>query len=98
MKVTLTYFKKSGNYYAEGSYETSIPHMDLGDRSLSAPALCEIWDEVDLMKSQRKLPGLMEGRSEFAVIVQVPDHPHSCPRLIPFAVPSVDPVCRCRQR
>lgn len=70
MKVELIYFKPSGKYYSEGHYETKLEF------------LFEIWDEVREMVSNKELPGLMRGHSDFYVLVNVPGHKHEHPRLI----------------
>ncbi len=69
-RVKLTYFRLSGKYYSEGEYESAKTH------------LFEIWREVRQFLLTRKLPGLVEGCSEFIILVDVPEHPHEHPRLI----------------
>uniref|UniRef100_A0A6M3LQH1 Uncharacterized protein n=1 Tax=viral metagenome TaxID=1070528 RepID=A0A6M3LQH1_9ZZZZ len=69
VKVELTYFKESGKYYSEGSYET--PEI----------SLYQIFEQVKLLIDTKKLPGLMEGHSDFYVLVDVPSHPNRRPRL-----------------
>lgn len=88
MKVVLTYFKPSGKYYAGGEYETKVESTDFGwPMGASGPALYRIWDEVDGMKTAKRLPGLREGHSDFTVLVDVPDHPHRHPHIIPGSEP-----------
>lgn len=70
MKVNLTYYKQTGKYYTEGSYETG------------KVCLFEIFNEVRQKVQDRILPGLVEGCSEFIVGIDVPNHPHNHPRLI----------------
>ena len=70
MKVNLIYFKQSGKYYSEGSYETNRKE------------LYEIWYDVSLLMQDKELPGLMQGHSNFIVSVDVPEHPNNHPRLI----------------
>ena len=70
MKVELEYFKQTGKFYTDGSYLTEKEHMS------------EIFDEVVQLKAARMLPGLIKGHSEFMVRVDVPEHPHNCPKLI----------------
>lgn len=70
MKVQLTYFKDTGKFYSEGSYETD-----------KAP-LYEIWDEVREMIKQGTRPGLAKGCHEFHTLINVPGHVHEHPRLI----------------
>ena len=72
MIIKLTYFKQSGKYYtAEDMYilEKDTP-------------LYEIWAKVEQLKIDKKLPGLMEGHSDFIVLVDAPEHPHNHPHLI----------------
>ena len=68
--VKLSYFKTRGKWYSDGEYQSK--HTELFD----------IWDEVRGMRDKRHLPGLMEGCSEFIVLIDVPDHPHNHPHLI----------------
>lgn len=70
MKVMLTYFHLRGKYYAEGEYETDAVHM------------FQIFEQVDRLRRERKLPGLIEGHSPFIVLVDVPDHEHNHPVLL----------------
>lgn len=70
MKVLLTYFKPSGKYYSDAKYHTS--HTDLW----------MIWNEVEEMLIQGKLPGLVDGANEFMVLVDVPDHKYRHPHII----------------
>jgi len=70
MKVQLTYFKDTGKYYSDGEYETEIE------------SLIEIWHEVRGMISRGELPGLIKGRNEFHILVNVAGHKHEHPRLI----------------
>ena len=81
--VKLDYFKDTGKWYTEGEYETP------------EKSLYEIWDEVREMMDKGKLPGLIEGHSEFIVLINVPDHPHDHPRLI---IPEVEAVQRKNQK
>lgn len=71
MQVNLTYFKRTGKYYTDGSFDIRE------DASLS-----EIWDLVRLMKISGELPGLVKGATEFIISIDVPDHPHNHPHLI----------------
>lgn len=70
MKVKLTYFKQSGKYYSDGSFDTD---------KASWP---EIFDEVKRLIDQKTLPGLVRGHSDFIVLMDVPDHPHNHPALL----------------
>lgn len=82
MKVLLTYFKPNGKYYSTGEYyhqdgtEATVPRLT---------PLYEVWERVRAMRNSQVLPGLMEGHSDFAVLVDVPDHPHNHPLLLPAA-------------
>lgn len=78
-KVSLNYFRETGKFYSEGDYRTNKVH------------LWEIWEEVQDMLDNRKLPGLIEGHSEYSVIVDVPQHVHRHPHLItPVTVSNED--------
>ncbi len=69
-KVILTYFKQSGKYYSEGTYESDCE------------AIHNIWDEVEAFNKSGTLPGLCKGSSGWIILVNVPGHPHDHPRLI----------------
>ena len=72
LKVSLTYFKESGKYYAEGEFnvEASI-------------ALFEVWAQVRTMMDKGELPGLCEGGGKgFSILVNVSGHRHGHPHLI----------------
>jgi len=71
MKVELTYFKASGKYYSSGSFETA--HKPL----------FEVWEEVEEMLDRGKRPGLIDGHSDFTVLIEVPEHEHNHPHLLP---------------
>jgi len=73
--VNLTYFKKSGKYYTCGEYVSSEKELN------------EIWDEVKEMALSGNLPGLArsnEPKTEFNILINVPNHPHDHPRMIVF--------------
>jgi hypothetical protein len=70
MKVKLTYFTPRGKYYTDGEYETEKTN------------LWEIVEEVNVLARERKLPGLIEGHSQFIVHVDVPEHPNNHPNLV----------------
>jgi hypothetical protein len=78
MKVLLTIFKPSGKYYTTGEYETTKQN------------LFEIWEEIQQMVRDGKLPGLRDGshwtkdagKEDWMVSVDVPSHPHNHPRII----------------
>lgn len=72
MRVELTYFKPSGKYYTEGSFDVT-DDTDLSD----------IWDEVRQMRKDSELPDLSLGSAQdFHVLVNVPQHPHDHPKLL----------------
>jgi hypothetical protein len=87
MRVKLTYFKPGGKYYSSGEYTTDLPVHDIGHpashpRSTNSPYLFEIHNEVRRMAEERRCPDLVEGHSQFLVLVDVPEHPHNHPHLI----------------
>lgn len=69
MQVNLTYFKQTGKYYSEGSYQT--------DKT----SLLDIWDEIKEKIRTKTLPCLVEGHSDFIVLVHIPDHEMDHPVL-----------------
>jgi len=83
MKVNLTYYKPSGKYYSEGSYETNQKH------------LFEIWDEVRAMGRLGQLPGITTDRNYFTISVDVPEHEHNHPHLV---IPFYKEHVRCVER
>lgn len=59
LTVKLTYFKRSGKYYSEGSYQTNYKHN------------YEIYDEVRTKLNSGNLPGLVEHHStDYLVLVE----------------------------
>jgi hypothetical protein len=70
MRVELTYFKPSGKYYAGGNF-----YVDEGT------SLLDIWHLVEERIAYKDLPGLVQGCSEFIVLVNVPGHTHEHPKL-----------------
>lgn len=62
MKVKLTYFKESGKYYTEGSFNSKKDFYG-------------VIAGVRLMMSEKKLPDLVEGADEFDVLVEIPNCP-----------------------
>lgn len=68
--VKLTYFKKSGKYYSDGTYKTDKLH------------LWEIWDEVRSMNENGGLPDLAETSKGWIISVKVKHHPFRHPHLI----------------
>jgi len=69
-KVEIMYFKQSGKYYTDGSYQTDKLHM------------FEIFEEVEELFRHKRRPGLVHGENEFYAVVSVPNHPHDHPALI----------------
>lgn len=97
MKVKLTYFKPSGKFYAEGEYETKLPADDLQHPpGARAPALFKIWEEVAQLRAERRLPGLINGHSWFTVAIDVPDHPHAHPHILPGSQDVVLQLVECK--
>lgn len=74
-QVRLTYFKRSGKFYTEGSLEV-----------LEGADLTAIWELVREIRKKGRLPGLSQGEliggPEFIVLVNVPGHPHEHPHII----------------
>lgn len=71
MRVKLTYFKRSGKFYASGFFDVApVRTMD------------DIWDAVRYRLRIGQLPGLVESATDFVIHVDVPRHPHRHPRLI----------------
>lgn len=68
MEVQLTYFKTSGKFYTDGSYTS--------DKKFPF----EVFEEVQKMKDEGKLPGLVEGATEFIIHIYPEDW---YPALIP---------------
>lgn len=71
LTVKLTYFKPCGKYYSEGEFTVD-----------AAQPLFKIWDFIDELIKQKKLPGLVRGHSSFIVLVNVPGHMHEHPILL----------------
>ena len=69
-EVKLTYFRERGKYYSDGSYTSEKEH------------LFEIFEEVENMAKDKKLPDLLEGCSEFHVLIDVPTHKYNHPHLV----------------
>ena len=57
-KVELIYFKESGKYYSEGSYESEHEFF------------YDIVDEIKIMLARGKRPGLVDGH-EFNVLAEI---------------------------
>lgn len=70
MKVLLVYYKPSGKFYSDANYVTEQKDLWM------------IWNEVEKMLIEGRLPGLVDGAREFIVSVYVPEHPHNHPHLI----------------
>lgn len=58
-EVKLTYFKFTGKYYSEGSFETETEYD------------WDIYRQVREMLEQKKLPGLIEGVNDHFVLVEI---------------------------
>ena len=70
-KVKLTYFKESGKYYTDETYETDKEMMN------------DVYDEVRQMQRDGKLPGLVEGGGkEFTILITSEGVKHDVPQLI----------------
>ena len=69
MKVNLTYFKQSGKYYSQGSYETNEIDME------------DIWAEVRKNIQMEDLPNLTKDPSDFIILVNVPEHQDNVMKL-----------------
>ena len=70
MKVKLTYFKPNGKYYSSGNYMTT--KKDLYD----------IWEEVEHLQEQGRLPDFGGSARHFIISVDIPGHQHEHPHLI----------------
>jgi hypothetical protein len=68
--VQLEYFNENGKYRYSGEYKTEQLYM------------FEIFEEVRDMLLKGKRPGLVDGKNEYWVRVEVPHHPHNFPALI----------------
>lgn len=74
MEVKITYFKLTGKYYTDCTYNSKLP---------DDTPLFEIWNELREKFKQRKAPGLNSGScDEFIAYIDVPEHPNNHPRLI----------------
>lgn len=63
LTVKLTYFKRRGKFYDEGTFEVD-----------STTPLWEIWDMVKKMHKDGELPGLVSGARFPFIFVNVPGH------------------------
>lgn len=63
LTVKLTYFKRRGKFYDEGTFEVD-----------STTPLWEIWDMVKKMHKDGELPGLVSGARFPFICVNVPGH------------------------
>jgi len=68
--VNLTYFRRSGKYYSDGTYTTGLTD------------LWRIFEEVEDLRDRGELPGLLPGSRDFLVLIKVPNHPHDHPHLV----------------
>lgn len=73
MLVKLLYFKQTGKYYSEGSYESKLTTSD---------SWYNVIKEIEEMFLRGERPGLCNGRQEFDTFVGVVDHPDYYPVLI----------------
>jgi hypothetical protein len=72
LEVQLTYFKKTGKYYENGTFSV-----------LATRSLLDIWQDVQEMRDGGRLPDLVEGAGrEFIILINVPGHEHEHPRLL----------------
>lgn len=69
--IRITYFKKSGKYYAEGAYVTHHKEM------------WKVFAEISEMLRKGIRPGLVDGWDNFYVHLDCLDHPMSYPALLP---------------
>jgi hypothetical protein len=77
MEAKLTYFRERGKFYSEGT----LPVRD-------DACLLEIWSQIERLRDQGDLPGLIHGAQDYHVLVTVPGHPHDHPRLIMLPPPA----------
>lgn len=78
----LSYFKRSGKWYADGSLEVD------GSRPLF-----ELWADIKKLLDSGKWPGLIDGPHDFFVHVDIPDHRHAHPHMIMDAAAFMCPKC-----
>ena len=70
--VKLTYFKANGKFYDSGEL-----HVD------ASLQLFHIWDHVERLRSDGRLPGLVEGAGKgYIISIDAPGHRHEHPRLL----------------
>jgi hypothetical protein len=69
MQVNLVYFKDSGKFYSERSYESKKTQV------------WQVFEEVQQMYNEKRLPGLVEG-AQFITLIDYIDHKDSHPHLI----------------
>ena len=70
--IKLTYFRKTGKYYCDGSFQVSVNNTIHG-----------IWNQVLNMRNSGELPGLVHGAGrEFNILIQCPEHPHDHPYFL----------------
>lgn len=70
LTVKLTYFKRGGKFYSEGTFEVD-----------STTPLWGIWNMVKKMHKDGELPGLISGARFPFIYVNVPGHEHEHPWL-----------------
>jgi len=69
-KVYLKYFKESGKYIGEETYNSSKDD------------LFRIFDEVKERQQKKYLPGMKTGHDYFIVLIDVPSHPYNHPHIV----------------
>lgn len=68
--VTVKYFKTTGKYYGEGEFKST------------GGTIWEILNELRGKLDNDIRPGLVDGKNEYIIIMEVPGHPHDHPTLI----------------
>lgn len=69
--VKLTYFKDSGKYYSEGTFEVD-----------QEKAMFHIFEIVKNLQRRKRLPDLVDGAAFNYIYVEAPGHPNNYPALI----------------
>lgn len=69
--IKLVYFKKGGKYYSEGEYESHGAY------------LYDYVKEVKTMQANGKLPGLVDGATEFTILIPARDEVDCVPHIVP---------------
>ena len=71
MKIELQYFKPTGKYYSSG--DLYVPDNY---------AMYQVSEKVKALQKYKLLPDLVEGHSDFHVLITGKGHPHGFPILI----------------